>query len=116
MSLRSDVKNAQKTIFLSWAKNASFFLTFRFSVSIAVLDMIRYQIRSKKGLIFLIFPIFSLKKPDLDRTRSAVTFFMLFDSIFEIHLDENDWMKEKTGMKCLVPGAPNIKSIAKFFG
>ena len=24
--------------------------------------------------------------------------------------------KEKTGMKCLVPGAPNIKSTAKFFG
>ena len=31
---------------------------------------------------------------------------ILFDLIFKIHLDENDLMKEKTGMKCLVPGAP----------
>ena len=58
----------------------------------------------------------SLRKTDPDRTCSAVTFFIIFDSIFEIHLYEHDWMKERTGMKCLVPGASNIKSIPKFFG
>ena len=48
-------------------------------------------------------PIISLRKTDPDRTCSAVTFFIIFGSIFEIHLYEHDWMKERTGMKCFVP-------------
>ena len=58
----------------------------------------------------------SLRKTDPDSRCSAVTFFIIFDSIFKIHLYEHGWMDERTCLKCLVPGAPNIKSITKFFG
>ena len=108
ISLRSDVKNAQKTIFLPWAKNASFFLTFRFSVSTAVLA-IKYVVR--KDYLFHFAPLSVLENQiQMGLEAQSLISYSLIQFLKFI------LMKEKTGTTCLVPGAPNIQSTTKYYG